>query len=267
MTNRRSLISTRGMAAYEPFVYFLTSRPCAPLVGTPPPINCVGLFELATRRLPRVKAGYTSPFVLPGLYKERDYWVRRCLYDDMLREWVNSPLAFRSPDVWPKEVEEVLPPWVTPIVFSAHVTPHAKGEAHLTAVHKTSGIRELCAYAMGWPVLERDHRLMVSAAQDLMTYPTFTIWAYDLDMDGVPLPFGNSSIMTRLAARERLETNPLACGRTNLRQALPAALIDSQQLLRRCPRKSDGVGTSRRRPMISNDEVFSLPSHLTPASV
>lgn len=255
------------MAAYEPFVSFLVNRPCAPLVGVRPPINCVGLFELATRRLPRAKAGYKSPFVLPGLYAERDYWIRRCLYDGMLREWVNSPLAFRSPDAWPKEVEEVLPAWVTPIVFSAHMTPHATTPHALPAVHRVQGVQELCAYAMGWPVEAKNYSKMARAAQDLLHLPNFIIWAYDLDLDAVPLPFRTSSILMRLQHRTKLESDPLACGPGNLREALPELLIDSGQLLRRCPRRSDGTGPSRRRPMISNDEVFSLPSHLTPASV
>jgi hypothetical protein len=258
------------MTAYEPFVFFLTDpdkRPCPPLAGERPPINCVGLFELSTRRLPRVKAGYTAPFVIAGLYTERDYWVRRCRFDGMLREWVKSPQAFRCPDRWPVETAEIFPPWLTPMVFSAHVMPHSYAMAHRSPLHFIEGIRELCAYAMGWPIPESQHARLARGAISLMEEPTFVIWAYHLDLDGVPLPFNSRPLHQRLKHRADLEENPLACGRGIVKGALPAGLHETQNLLRMCPRKSDLVGPSRRRPMISNDEVFSLPSHLTPAEV
>jgi hypothetical protein len=118
------------------------------------------------------------------------------------------------------------------------------------------GVPELCAHAHGWPLTSDEVLLAAGAAQELLEYPPWIIWAWDLDISMVPLHFSpNISILLRVEQRAKLERDPLG----GTWQNLPHAFRDREMLLGRCPRKSDGVGRSSKPPLLRNSGHALVP--------
>lgn len=212
---------------------YLTSRPCAPLNLKP---------GQSSRPL-LVMAGGPTP---KGFFWKRSYpyWIAHLNGDPLLSAWLETYESFRAPAKWPVPG---MPPQVTPRAFALAFIPSNENARLGSNMYKCPHLEVLAAWAHGWPVPKREWPLMEVAIEWLIRDPLFTVWAFDLDLEMVPLPFHDTvGYLQRLNARARLETDPLSCGRTMLTWALPEDLRTSLYRLGCLPRKSEGVGPSTK---------------------
>lgn len=178
------------------------------------------------------------------------YWRRYFAMDPTLAWWAESDRAFRAPLNWP--VKLALPAHVTPVRFGDNMTPQFKvrgAYSNLQKSHVEYTVDQwavLAAWAHGWPVPQEEWPAMQRAAEHLMTYLPFVLWAYDLDPSMLPLPSSERAWSTRLTARYLADRDPLRLGPTHTELVLPEVVRTPEALLRALPRRSDGVGPSTR---------------------
>ena len=80
----------------------------------------------------------------------------------------------------------------------------------------------------------------------LMGQEQFIIWAYNLNIDAIPIPFSDISYFRRLEARRLLSKDPLSPGAKGLRWALPKTFLDINTLLNYSTSKTPYFGRSSR---------------------
>lgn len=233
----------------EPLGKYFALRPRAPL-ALRPASNVWELFSMAGGTVP------STCVAKDRLGKNRStyYWPAYANGDPMLTAWLKTDAAFRPPSSWPCELD--FPDRVTPFRFARDVIGARYYTQQRAALHEAPGWEVLHAWAHGWPVHPREFDQAKFAAAWLMTQPNFLVWAYDLDFDCVPMPFeSNIGYFRRLQARSRFDEDPLGLGAGALRWAIPKALLDPNELLKRVHSKSEGVGKSVKLPKIKGLEV------------
>ena len=178
------------------------------------------------------------------------YWTAHLNGDPMLAAWLKTPEAFRPPKDWPVKG---MPPQVTPRAFASCVLPSNEATDHGAILYHCPYLSTLAAWAHGWPVPKREWKHMRQAVGWLVENPVFLIWAYDLDVTTVPMPFGDVSLWMRLAGRARMEKDPLSVGNHSLVWSLPREIYKDTQSLMRLPRRSEGVAHSSKWPNLKPD--------------
>jgi len=193
-----------------------------------------------------------------SLDTERRYWTAHLSADYELRSWLKSPGAFRAPEEWPTQL--VFPEWVDPLTFAKAVPPFTKEASISGTIHKCPHLPLLAAWAHGWPLRRQEWPKLREGALWLSRWSCFAVWAYDLDVEHLPLPYGRSSLTRRLEARRRLMTDPLSAGDGHQKWALGKVFHDAGTLLRYGGRRSNYVGSSNRKPMVFLEDGDPYPS-------
>lgn len=226
----------------DPEASFFTSLPGAPRPEKLPR-TIGGLLRLAHLRRPA-----TQDALLPN---QDNYWEGWLKGVERAKVWWDTPEALRPPETWSPSVSRMMPDHLSPGVWADHVTPWGQGIlGYRTWCPPGSG--ELSAYALGFPLAEEELVRAARAASDLMTVPQYVIWAYDLDLDGLPIPeSARTTLKRKIRMRELLQESPLLSGSVVLKAAIPKVMHDTANLLALCPRRSEGVGRTGKRSLSS----------------
>jgi hypothetical protein len=234
----------------DPEVAFFRSLPGAP-VYLDMPSSVAGL--AAKKGITRVaNAGRFST-------THEEWWDEWLLKVPRAGRWFATPQAMAVPKHWPPALEEVVPASVTPRVWWSHMAPQGSG---LHGARRWLGAEGgiITAISMGWVPSERELQKACWAAGDLLEVPAYVVWAYNLDLDRIPLPMsGSGTLRQKLDARHRLQEKPLLTGRQLEAQALPPGMRDGVRLLVTCPRRSNEVSRRIKRPLALPDQPDSGP--------
>ena len=241
---------------------YLIHHPRSP--GEPPgislPATTIGLYVLAGyartyNNNPNVsKRGSLVGGALPGW----DRWRVFVRTFPELRRWLRSPAAFMPPHTWPQAIQNILPRHVTPRSFALAMLPCGKQEIRHSPFYRGAsmkGLRALSAYAHGWPTREAELVDMALAAHELQTLPQFVVWAYNPELDIVPLPSSEHGIIEHARCRTHLTLDPLGTGQLAFRRALPAWARDAEYL-KDLPRQRFEAMRSSRKPVIADLSVL-----------
>jgi hypothetical protein len=214
----------------EPEVRFLWGLTGAGPPPTPLPGSIRILLELrglVTRPLSR--KNFSKFDFLPD-------WRRLLAGCPRAREWWASPTALHVPRNWPPEVAAALPEAVTPLTWVLNCPPKDRSLPRGLKTWCPPGTDALAAAAFGFPLTDTEVQRARAAATDLMCVPNFLIWAYDLDLDTLPLPSEPKvSLERKLKARRDLQDNPLGYGTSACREGLPKSVVeDPWKLLLTC---------------------------------
>lgn len=221
----------------ELLVIYLCNLPSAPL-NLRRPGSVWALYDEVTGNPPHKRLKYYD--------RDAAIWQAHKNSNSELVRWLKSDQAFVCPEAWPCEG---FPDRVTPEGFALCVMPRSE-KAKSSTLWSCPNIEYLGAWAHGWPVPKRDWPKMQEAMVWLMGQAQFIIWAYNLNIDAIPLPFSHISYFRRLEARRLLSRDPLAPGAKNLLWSLPKTFQDINTLLNYSQSKTPYFGRSSRLPHI-----------------
>lgn len=161
------------------------------------------------------------------------------------REWFNSPKALHVIKHWPGWLAELMPDHITPKVWWEGYRPRK-------AVWTVQGDGVISMMTVGWQPTPSQKRAAVGAMVELWSLPQFVIWAYDLELESIPLPMTGTSVdlAKKLKARRDLEHDPLRWGHMTICAALPEHMRSTPALLAHCRRRSKSTSRSSRQAVL-----------------